>query len=151
MWYNQKGIENNNYKHGYRKTKLYTVWVGIKNRCLNLKTENYKYYGDRGITICDEWLEFIPFRDWSLENGYKEGLTIDRKENDGNYEPSNCQWLSKKENIRKQKQTILTMEKANEIRTLYNSGYYTQKQLAEKYKIKSPTICKIIHNKLWKN
>lgn len=83
-------------KHNQRHTKLYEVWKSIKQRCLNPKNKAYHNYGGRGITICDEWAnDFNSFYEWSMENSYKEGLTIDRINNNGNYEPSNCRWTTK--------------------------------------------------------
>ena len=146
-----KGKKNPSYKHGMNKTRLYEIWQGIKSRCLNPNKKRFKDYGGRGITICPEWLEFIPFMDWSLSNGYQEDLTIDRIENDGNYEPNNCQWLTYIENNRKQKQIKLSLEQANEIRIKYNSGYYIQKHLAEEYNVSQVLISAIITNKIWNN
>lgn len=136
--------------HGKTNTKLYSVWSNIKDRCLNLNCKSYKYYGGRGITICNEWLEFTPFMEWALGNGYNRGLQIDRKETNGNYEPSNCRWVTSKEQQRNKRNTT-TLEIANEIRLLYWSGKYLQKELAEKYKIHPTTISNIIRNKIWKN
>ena len=74
----------------------------MKTRCHNPKTPCWKRYGGRGIKICDEWInDFSAFRAWALVNGYKPGLTIDRKDNDGNYSPDNCQWLTLSENSKK--------------------------------------------------
>ena len=73
--------------------KLYKVWCGIKQRCFNPHSNRYKNYGGRGISICDEWKNsFETFCKWALENGYKEGLSIDRIDHEKNYEPSNCRW-----------------------------------------------------------
>lgn len=85
-------------KHGFsKKERLYGIWLGIKSRCLNKNEPAYKGYGGRGITICDEWLnDYLAFRNWSLANGYKNNITIDRKDNNGNYEPSNCRWTTQK-------------------------------------------------------
>lgn len=88
--------------HGLSKHRLYEIYNGMKKRCLNGNDENYKYYGGRGISICNEWLGengFINFYNWSLENGYDEKLTIDRKNVDGNYEPKNCRWSTMKEQV----------------------------------------------------
>ena len=74
----------------------------MKIRCYNPKRKEYKTYGGKGIIICDEWLEsFDNFAIWALNNGYELGLTIDRIDSDGNYEPSNCRWLSRSENSRR--------------------------------------------------
>lgn len=89
--------------HGRSGSRLYTIWNGIKQRCLNENTKDYPYYGGRGITICDEWKnDFESFEKWALFNGYdayaKRGeCTLDRIDNDGNYEPSNCRWVTMKE------------------------------------------------------
>ena len=83
----RKDLIGNKYgvKHGESNTKLYMIWKGMRQRCFNSKCKDYKNYGGRGITICNEWLEFIPFRDWSLNNEYTEGLQINRINNNGYY------------------------------------------------------------------
>lgn len=81
-------------KHGKRNTSLYNVYYGMKSRCYNNNNPRYIDYGGRGITICDEWLtDFVVFCNWAISNGYQEGLQLDRIDNDGNYEPSNCRWV----------------------------------------------------------
>ena len=86
-------------KHGYFGTKVYKLWSTIKYRCYN---KNYKYfnrYGGRGIIVCTEWInDPLMFINWAMKNGYKDGLTIDRINNDGNYEPSNCRFVSQQIN-----------------------------------------------------
>ena len=146
---NQFRNKNPNYIHGYRGTKLYKIWRNMKSRCLNKNRENYQYYGGRGITIYPEWLDFIPFRDWALKNEYREDLTIDRKDINGNYEPSNCQWIPLKENCQKKRTTKLNMQIANEIRKLYKTEKYTQKELAERFNVGQAQISKIIKNDRW--
>lgn len=83
--------------HGFSNTRLYNIWEGIKRRCLSDKHSRYYDYGGRGIKVCEEWKCFEPFKDWAMINGYSENLTIERKNVNGNYEPSNCTWATKEE------------------------------------------------------
>lgn len=87
-------------KHGMSSTKLYKVFISMHERCEKHSSNSYHRYGGRGIKICDEWKRFEPFYEWAMANGYKEGLQIDRINNDGNYEPSNCRWVTLKDNAR---------------------------------------------------
>lgn len=88
-------------KHGLTKTKLYSVWGTMKDRCYSENSPQYKDYGGRGIRICDEWrYDFLAFHKWAHENGYREGLTIERKNVDGNYCPENCCWIPRAEQSR---------------------------------------------------
>ena len=81
-----------------KTNRLYRIWGHIKTRCFNPNYENFHRYGGRGITMCDEWRNnFRSFERWALCNGYHEKLSIDRINNDGNYEPSNCRWVSQSE------------------------------------------------------
>lgn len=79
----------------------------MKQRTLNPKCRAYENYGGRGIGICDEWLEFEPFCEWALENGWQKGLELDRKDNDGDYSPENCRWVDRRTNINNRKKTVV--------------------------------------------
>lgn len=88
-----------NASHRLRYHPLYKVWLGIKTRCFNPNCINYCNYGGRGISVCSEWKEdFKNFYDWCIENGYKEGLEIDRRDNDGDYCPENCRIVTRQQN-----------------------------------------------------
>lgn len=78
-------------------TRLYRIWRGLFKRCCNPNSTDYLNYGARGITICEYWNKFEVFKNWALCNGYKDNLTIDRINENGNYEPDNCRWATKKE------------------------------------------------------
>lgn len=80
--------------HGQSGTKLYKVWKGMQSRCYIPSASNFEYYGGRGIKVCDEWHAFEPFKAWADANGYQEDLEIDRENNDGDYTPTNCRWIT---------------------------------------------------------
>lgn len=90
--------------HGEWGTKLYWVWVEMNARCSNSNHKSYKYYDGRGISVCAEWeSDYLAFKTWALIHGYQENLTIDRINNDGNYEPSNCRFITREENNKNRK------------------------------------------------
>ena len=88
-------------RHGESHTPLHNIWCGINKRC-----KHHKRYAGRGIGICDEWALYENFRDWALANGYKEGLTIERIDVDGNYCPDNCKWIPLAEQARNRSTTV---------------------------------------------
>lgn len=89
-------------KHGKRYERVYSIYMDIKKRCYNKNAAGYKNYGSKGVVMCDEWLnDFESFYKWAMGNGYSDSLTIDRINSQGNYEPSNCQWVTRSENIRR--------------------------------------------------
>ena len=119
-------------KHGYCGHRLYTIFGNIKNRCCNPNNSSYNYYGGRGITICDEWrYNFQTFYDWAMLNGYKEDLTIDRIDNNGNYEPNNCRFITHKENCNNTRKNVYIT---------YNNKTQTKAEWSREYNIKQDLL-----------
>lgn len=92
--------------NGLSSHPLYKTWWGIKERCYKQEYNNsYHNYGGRGIQMCEEWEDFMNFYNWAMANSYEEGLTIDRIDEDGDYSPINCQWLTLSENVARSNKT----------------------------------------------
>lgn len=126
-----ENIKKVNTKHGYRHTRLYNIWCGMKKRCYSTKYEHYDRYGGRGIKVCEEWKnDFVNFKNWALKNGYNDELEIDRVNNNGNYEPNNCKWKSRTMQVRNRSNTI-RIEHNGECKTLIEWC----KQYEVKYKL----------------
>jgi len=93
-----RGEKHHRYKHGMRRSRLYSTWISMLARCIYPTTKCYPRYGGRGIRVCSDWFEFTSFANWALTHGYTDDLTIDRIDQDGDYEPSNCQFITRAEN-----------------------------------------------------
>lgn len=117
--------------HGLSDTKLYHVWASMKDRCLNPNNKHYSRYGGRGIQIYPEWFDYNNFYTWSMSNGYEDGLSIDRIDNNGNYEPNNCKWT-----------TQYTQNRNTSRNRMYqiNGEYLCVTDIANKYNIKRTTL-----------
>lgn len=141
------GSKNPNYKTGYcvkgKRPSFYNSWQNMKSRCLNPNNPKYKRYGGRGIKICEDWKNIYNFSNWALNNGWKDGLTLDRIDNNGNYEPSNCRWVSSSENSRKKSTTKIDMITAKKIRQRKNENW---SDLAKEYNCTYNNIWFIMKN-----
>ncbi len=113
----------NTYKHGAcinnKETRLYKIWANMKYRCSKPGNQMAAYYYDKGIRVCEEWVnDFDNFRKWAIENGYSDDLTIDRINSDGNYCPENCRWATKEEQIINRKNINHFLEYQGKTQTL---------------------------------
>ncbi len=121
-----------NTKHGYARrgknhSRLYSIWSGMTQRCQNPKSNSYKNYGERGISVCKDWENFENFKDWSLQNGYQESLSIDRIDVNGDYCPKNCKWSTRIEQANNKRSTK---------RYLFNKENLTVAEISSKYNLK---------------
>jgi hypothetical protein len=119
-----------NTTHGLSRNKIYHRWIDIRDRCNNVNNHNYKNYGGRGIKVCDRWNDFKNFYD-DMFSIWKEGLTLDRINNNGNYSPENCRWVTMREQNRNKRNIILYK---------YKGDVLCQKDLANKYNIRQDTL-----------
>lgn len=113
-------------KHGLSNSKLYRIWADMLQRCENENSPNFKYYGAKGITVFQEWHEFENFKEWSIRNGYKKGLSIDREEVFGNYDPSNCRWVTRE---------VQDNNRRDSVWVEINGEKLTLAQVSRKYKV----------------
>lgn len=103
-------------KHRLSHTPIYWLWTNIKKRCFNPSSTRFFNYGGRGITMCDEWnYSFLSFCEWALNNGWEVGKQIDRINNNGNYEPTNCRFVTPKENTRNRSNCYFILYKGREV------------------------------------
>lgn len=138
-----------NIKHGMHKTPEYQAWADMKTRCSCATNSRYKDYGGRGITVCASWIE--SFENFYADMGAKpKNTSLDRINNDGNYEPNNCRWATKEQQFSNRRTSKLTEKKIKAIRALAARGVPRPK-LAEKFGVSVPTIAGIIYKKYWKH
>jgi len=110
-------LQEKNFKHGMSGSRIYVNWKGMLARCENKNHSKYSNYGGRGISVCKEWHDFNAFYAWAIQAGYADGLQIDRIDNNGNYCPENCRWVSVKDNCRNRRSSkYITI--SNETKTL---------------------------------
>lgn len=149
--YNKEVLKKVNTKHGCSyihgsllQRDTYRIWAGMKDRCYNKNNTKYKFYGERGIKVCDRWKDSDKgFENFILDIGFKpnDGYSIDRIDGNGNYSPENCKWATRKEQDR---------NKRNSIKINYGGEIYHLYDLAEKFNIKPRTLHARIFEYNWK-
>lgn len=150
---------NSRTTHNGCYTRLYKTYSNMKSRCYNNKVVNYKYYGGKGIRVCSSWLSgFENFRDWAEDNGYSDDLTIDRIDNNGNYEPSNCRFATMKIQANNRVQSGKTsgmkhlckvsLDEASEICEAYATGLFTAIEISMFTGVSRSTISHITNGRI---
>ena len=148
--YNLEQIKIRSTIHGMTKTPEHKTWSEMRQRCYNPNNNQFNDWGGRGIAVCDRWKD--SFQNFYEDMGPRpsDKYSIDRIDNNGNYQPSNCKWSSRKDQARNTRKNVIeSLEQAEEIRTKYKTGKYTQQELADSYKCNQTTISLITLNKIW--
>lgn len=152
--YLKRGSESAAFKHGQWANPLYGTWRNMLSRCENPRDHKYHDYGERGISVCNEWRDINVFiRDMGER---PKGMTLDRIDNNGNYEPGNCRWATKSEQSRNRRNVRLTMELVEQIRALPMRGGngrgpgYSRKEVASMYGISLHTLDQVLGGHQWK-
>lgn len=130
--YWESRVKQTNTKHKDKGNPLYGVWNQIKMRCFDKNATHYMEYGGRGISVCEEWKnDYLSFRQWAYSSGYEPGLTIDRIDNDGNYEPDNCRWVDRKAQANNRRSNVMYT---------YNGETLNVTQWAKRFNIPPKTL-----------
>ena len=133
----------------YHNPDIYNIWKGMKTRCYDYKYKKYNSYKKKNIKVCKEWLHsYDCFHEWVISHNYKKGLQLDRINNNGDYESSNCRFVTNKINCRN-RNNKLNLEKAKEIRELFKSKMFSKASLGRIYNVSSTTITDVVKNKIW--
>lgn len=139
-----------NSKHGLWHLPEYEVWQDMKKRCTNPSCEHYCYYGGRGISVCERWHSFEAFiSDMGRRPSAKHRL--DRIDNNGDYEPGNCQWITHEENCQKRSNQKLNAEKVRGIREKYAEGGSSLVDLGREYGVDKALIWQVVKRRIWRN
>lgn len=136
-------------RHGGKGTRLYRIWSGLKNRCTNPNAKDFYRYGGAGVLVCPEWrASFGSFRDWAVPAGYADNLYIDRVDSRGNYEPTNCRWVTPADSSRNQRNVKLSVESAQRIRELVAAGA-SHSEVAKQFDVCRSSVSLICEGRHW--
>lgn len=136
--------------HGMSKHPVYRLWQSMKSRCLYPSVQGFKYYGARGISVCEEWQDFEVFSAWALANGYAQGLEIDRLDNDGNYEPGNCRFIPHLHNSQKRSNAKCDLSTAKNAKGLLSEGLPIQ-SVCDRLGLPYMVVWHIAKGNTWRN
>lgn len=138
--------------HGMKGTPIYKTWDGLKQRCLNPNNKNYKGYGGRGIAVSPRWLGQEGFQNFFEDVGQRPGpeYSLDRINNDGNYEPGNVRWATSKQQGRNRRDNVLDEVLVSQIKWAYIDANFSQYKIANAFGVSRSTVEDIIHNKTWR-
>lgn len=126
--------------HGFFGTRIYNTWAHMKQRCYNPNNASYAYYGAKGIKVCEDWQNFIPFCEWAIINGYNDNLTLDRININKDYSPENCRWATiEQQNNNKSDTNLIT----------YNGKTQSLSKWADELNIKPTTLHARIFRHRW--
>ena len=137
-------------KHGMSGSALYATWSHMRQRCENPNVSNFHRYGGRGISVCEELEIFGVFKDWAFANGYSQGLEIDRMDNDGNYEPGNCRFVTKPVNIRNSSKAKLTEGLVEQIKDYFAKTKGKYADIGQLFGVSPTTIWRIVNGLSWR-
>ena len=145
-------LTETNTKHGISKSRLANTFSSMKGRCYNPNNSRYSYYGMRGISVCEEWLNnSSAFFDWAMSNGYTQELTIERKDNDKGYSPENCIWATYTTQNRNKRSTRTSVEEVRRIRAFHiENPSLTYKEVGKAFNLLESHVSDIIANRTWK-
>jgi hypothetical protein len=129
--------------------KLKFVWRNMKYRCFRKENKDYKWYGGKGIIVCEEWMVFENFLEWALRTGYDDSLTIDRMDSNKDYCPENCVWHTRGANSRRAVEKF-TIAESEEMRDMYGSGLFTYKEIGLDYNCTGMCVWAAVNRKTYK-
>lgn len=146
--FNLEQLSKRKFVHGDKNDRLYQTWSNMKQRCRDKNHKSYKNYGKKGVSVCAEWMDYAAFREWALNNGYTDFLTIDRIDNCAGYSPDNCRFVSKKAQSRNRQFNRLNELDIPIIRIMYNDGFSVSK-IGVLFEVSVSVISHVVNGRSW--